>query len=158
MPIRRRHSKRQAHALQEKDRPLMFICHSMGGIIVKQVRFYTIKRPPNKTDILVGTRESTSQEEPDSKRNQMHCIYGNASQRLDAGTVISLSKLGSSKTKAAAELKTFSSTLKDINDEFIVFGSKYRILSCIETKGIPPWGLVCRSSNLYPNDLLIKSR
>jgi hypothetical protein len=68
----------------------MFICHSMGGIIVKQVRFYTIKRPPNKTDILVGTRESTSQEEPDSKRNQMHCIYGNASQRLDASLLWTL--------------------------------------------------------------------
>lgn len=59
-----------------------------------------------------------------------------------ASAAYSFLKFKSSRSKAPAELRAFSNTLKDINDQFIVFASRYRILSCLETKGIRPGGLV----------------
>jgi hypothetical protein len=53
-----------------------------------------------------------------------------------------LMKLGKPDTKAAHELREFSSAVQTIHSDFVMISAKYKILSFFELKGYPAIGLV----------------
>ncbi len=56
--------------------------------------------------------------------------------------LMTVMKLGKPDTKAAHELREFSSAVQTIHSDFVMISAKYKILSFFELKGYPAIGLV----------------
>ncbi|OJD27088.1 hypothetical protein ACJ73_01528 [Blastomyces percursus] len=118
----------------EKQRPILFICHSMGGLVVKRA-------------LTIARNRATG---ADLRQAQIGLVFlatphrGSGTASLaDVGTkLMKALQLGKPNTKSANELKEFSSTVQDIHSDFIDIGAQYNVLSFFELKGYPALGLI----------------
>ncbi|KAF4546383.1 Nb-arc and tpr domain protein [Lasiodiplodia theobromae] len=118
----------------EKARPCLYICHSMGGIVLKQALITATLR--NNSDVLM--------------RSNAGIVFlatphrGSASAQLaDMGSKIAKAfKLGSASTLSASQIKGFSDSVMDIHESFIHLPTAFNIWSFFELKGKPGLGVI----------------
>jgi hypothetical protein len=69
--------------------------------------------------------------------------------------MLKAAKLGTSGTSSAKELKFFSTTVQNIEEDFVPLSSKFKIVSFFEQKGYPGLGLVMLHSAIVVRLLII---
>ncbi|KAJ5716382.1 tetratricopeptide and DUF676 domain protein [Penicillium malachiteum] len=116
-------------------RPLIFICHSLGGIVVKRALAVAHGRPIYRR-ISEMTRSIIFLATP-------HRGSDKANWAATAGKLLSLVKSPNRpRTTALEELQTFSNTLDDYNKDFVDISSEYTLVSFYEKKPTMAMGLI----------------
>ncbi|KAJ5626814.1 tetratricopeptide and DUF676 domain protein [Penicillium herquei] len=126
------------------DRPLIFICHSLGGIVVKRVQMADM----NLQALAVAHGRPIYRRISEMTQSIIflatpHRGSNKANWAATAQKLLSLVKspIGP-KTTALKELQTFSNTLDDYNKDFVDISSEYTIVSFYEKKPIGTTGLI----------------
>ncbi|KAJ5702460.1 tetratricopeptide and DUF676 domain protein, partial [Penicillium malachiteum] len=130
--------------LTHVTRPLIFICHSLGEIVVKRVQMADM----NLQALAVAHGRPIYRRISEMTRSIIflatpHRGSNKANWAATAGKLLSFVKSPMRpKRTALEELQTFSNTLDDYNKDFVDISSEYTIVSFYEKKPIGTMGLI----------------
>ncbi|KAI1409381.1 Alpha/Beta hydrolase protein [Hypoxylon sp. FL1857] len=134
--------------IEESYRPIIFICHSLGGLVFKQA-FNVAKENDKYTSIANHTKGVMFFGTP-------HRGSGLASWANILGNVLKAASLGTStNVQLARDLEPESKLLERISESFISNCGKIQIVSCYETSKMK--FLNCVVSEPSPSSLRIQS-
>ncbi|KAL7915838.1 hypothetical protein GGI35DRAFT_430805 [Trichoderma velutinum] len=112
---------------QEKSRPLIFVCHSLGGIVVKKALVLAHELNHHYQDILTSTTGIVFMGTPHRGADIVNwtSFLTNAIKAVSGNQIV--------RTDLVKELNTHSSTLLEISKSFLPRSSSLAIMSFIET-------------------------
>ncbi|KAI4868776.1 hypothetical protein F4820DRAFT_408714 [Hypoxylon rubiginosum] len=125
----------RAYDETDQQRPIIFICHSLGGIVVKRALSVAHGRPIYNT-LLNATRSIIFMATP--HRGSDKASWGGL-----AGRILGCAKLFTTQTtKLLEELTPFSDILEDYNVDFVNISPTVQIISFFEKEPYVPIGLI----------------
>ncbi|PGH21490.1 hypothetical protein AJ80_03158 [Polytolypa hystricis UAMH7299] len=133
---------RQRRTQAEHDRPLIFVCHSLGGLVVKQA-IIRAHETPNYVHILEHLYGIIFLATPHRGSKKWGSVGA-----IAAGTLKALSLGFSTNDRLVKDLKNGSAKLEQIGRSFIHRTENFRIVSFFELQclGSMPWPVVPEDS------------
>ncbi|KAI9775307.1 MAG: hypothetical protein M1839_001291 [Geoglossum umbratile] len=123
----------------EKARPLIFICHSMGGIVVKRALVVAHARKRFHGSTGDATRSIVFMATP--HRGSGKAYWGEMGRRLS-----SLLRGAPPGTSTLEEIRAFSAVLEDINADFTNIASAYNLVWFYKTI-VEKWSAIMEHVN-----------
>lgn len=133
----------------EKQKPIIFICHSLSGLVFKQVRACRCTQRN-----MLTKKDRVYEEMLDNNQGVLffatpHRCSDLASWDLVAARAMKAATTGyTTRTWLSRKLKVDSETLKDTSRSFAYLGGKFHIRSFYETELVPGFDF-CVSITLY---------
>ncbi|KAH6879994.1 hypothetical protein B0T10DRAFT_412368 [Thelonectria olida] len=135
-----------------QNRPLIFVCHSLGGIVAKKALILAHENDHHYRDILASTTGIVFMGTPHQGSDIVNwtSFLTNAVQLVSGNQIV--------RTNLVKDLSTHSSTLLEISKSFLPRSSGLTIMSFVETQAEPPLQVLVvptESSRLgLPNEMV----